>query len=157
LLVRASSQKSLSPRSRHRRRPNDPNWPKIEDWEGLASSVGGRLIRVQSPLNDCLVGPGNANCDRLFSEKTDRRLVIQMLFQGIDRDAAKATWCGFFQAIETAPDEFSFASKPFIIDFPARHFWDPDFLSRMPGATKRDDRAGSAPGNLYWSGDAVHH
>ena len=406
LLVCAGSQKSLSPRSRHRRRPNDPNWPNIEDWERLASSVGGRLIRVQSPLNDCLVGSGNANCDRLFSElgnpyfigdepgltqtlgwvdawsfapsvyavaaetahdvvsavrfaadnnlrlvvkggghsyqgtsnsadslliwtrhmnaievheafvpegcaaadarkavsieagamwvqvydvvttqhgryvqgggcatvgvaglvqsggfgsfskafgtaagslmeaqvvtadgvlriansrtnsdlfwslkgggggsfgvvtritlethdlpalfglvnatieaksdgafrqliatmlahyrdnlmnphwgeqiilKTDRRLVIQMLFQGIDRDAAKATWRGFFQAIETAPDEFSFASKPFIIDFPARHFWDPDFLSRMPGAAKRDDRAGSAPGNLYWSGDA---
>jgi FAD/FMN-containing dehydrogenase len=111
-----------------------------------------RLIELMlTHYRDHLMNP---NWGEQIILKTTRRLIVQMLFQGIDRDAAIAAWTGFFQAIEVAPDDFAFESKPLIIDFPARHFWDPEFLSRMPGATKSDDRAGSAAGNLYWAGDA---
>jgi hypothetical protein len=85
--------------------------------------------------------------------KANRVLKVQMVFQGMDREAAKGIWSGFFAEIADAPEEFVFVSKPTVIDFPARHLWDPEFLKAIPGATKHDDRAGADEGNLYWAGD----
>jgi FAD/FMN-containing dehydrogenase len=85
--------------------------------------------------------------------KENRILQIQMVSQGIDREAAADLWKPFFDMVEGSADEFTFIAKPRIIDAPFRHLWDPEFLKKVPGAVKRDDRAGADERNLFWSGD----
>jgi FAD/FMN-containing dehydrogenase len=43
-------------------RPSDPAWPKASSWEQLNRDVGGRLIRVQSPLAACRSALDSASC-----------------------------------------------------------------------------------------------
>jgi len=35
-------------------RPSDPEWPDAAAWERLRQRTGGRLVRVQSPLAECV-------------------------------------------------------------------------------------------------------
>jgi FAD/FMN-containing dehydrogenase len=49
-------------------RPSDPLWPTEASWERLNRAVGGRLIRVQSPLSVCRDAPDGASCGDLFKE-----------------------------------------------------------------------------------------
>jgi Berberine and berberine like len=76
-----------------------------------------------------------------------------MVSQDVDQATAMAVWKDFFDGIAGSPGDFTLLSKPSIVDFPARHVWDPEFLKRVPGAAKHDDRPGADPGNLFWSGD----
>ena len=85
--------------------------------------------------------------------KANRILQIQMVSQGIDREAAAGIWRPFFDMAAGSAEEFTFIAKPRIIDAPFRHLWDPEFLKKVPGAVKRDDRAGADERNLFWSGD----
>ena len=34
-------------------RPGQPGWPSAASWDGLNRDVGGRLIKLQSPLGVC--------------------------------------------------------------------------------------------------------
>src|SRR5262249_46324521 len=43
-------------------RPGDPGWPSDASWDRLNRQVGGRLIKVQSPLSVCRDAPGSAAC-----------------------------------------------------------------------------------------------
>ena len=87
--------------------------------------------------------------------KADRVLKVQMVSQGIDRETAAGIWKPFFDGVAGAPEDFTFVSKPVIIDAPFRHLWDPEFLKKVPGATKRDDRPGAHERNLFWAGDGA--
>ncbi|HLH48635.1 MAG TPA: FAD-binding oxidoreductase [Roseiarcus sp.] len=49
-------------------RPGDPGWPSDENWEQLNSEVGGRLIKVRSPLDACFEAPSGAACAQVFKE-----------------------------------------------------------------------------------------
>jgi len=49
-------------------RPGDPGWPSDESWEQLNSEVGGRLIKVRSPLDACFEAPSGAACAQVFKE-----------------------------------------------------------------------------------------
>jgi FAD/FMN-containing dehydrogenase len=53
---------------KRRVRPSDPDWPKPELWEQLNQAVGGRLIKVQTPLEICRAKPGTDDCSALFKE-----------------------------------------------------------------------------------------
>jgi FAD/FMN-containing dehydrogenase len=55
-------------RAARRVRPSDPEWPKPEEWQRLNEAVGNRLVKVRSPLQDCLDAPAGADCARLFTE-----------------------------------------------------------------------------------------
>jgi len=44
-------------------RPGDPGWPKEADWDRLRNEVGGRLVKVESPLTACIGGTSSPNCD----------------------------------------------------------------------------------------------
>ena len=44
-------------RSPSRVRPGDPAWPSEADWNRLSRDVGGRLVKVRSPLAACTVAP----------------------------------------------------------------------------------------------------
>jgi FAD/FMN-containing dehydrogenase len=49
-------------------RLGDPAWPSEASWDQLDRDVGGRLIKVRSPLADCVGGRPDANCEQLFKE-----------------------------------------------------------------------------------------
>jgi FAD/FMN-containing dehydrogenase len=85
--------------------------------------------------------------------KENRVLTLRLLSQGLEHGAAESLWKPFFDAIAAAPEDFNFLSKPSMVDFPARGLWNLEFLKRIPGATKSDDRPGAPAGNWYWAGD----
>src|SRR5215468_2383246 len=47
-------------------RPGEPGWPGPAEWAKLGKSVGGRLVRVESPFAACAPDPGGAACTDLF-------------------------------------------------------------------------------------------
>ena len=49
-------------------RPGDPSWPSEASWAKLNDAVGGRLIKVNSPLSACREAPDGAACGDLFKE-----------------------------------------------------------------------------------------
>src|SRR5271166_5224493 len=49
-------------------RPGDASWPGEASWAKLSEDVGGRLIRVNSPLSVCHEAPNGAACGDLFKE-----------------------------------------------------------------------------------------
>jgi hypothetical protein len=49
-------------------RPGDPAWPSEAMWEELNRSVGGRLIKVRSPLEACVGDEPDAACAQVFKE-----------------------------------------------------------------------------------------
>ena len=49
-------------------RPTDPEWPPVASWKQLDRDVGGRLIKVRSPLADCVGGTPDASCAEVFKE-----------------------------------------------------------------------------------------
>jgi FAD binding domain/Berberine and berberine like len=96
----------------------------------------------------------NAHWGEQITLKAERVLAIHMVSQGIDQATGEGLWKPFFDSIRNSPGDLSFISDPRIADFPARQLWNPEFLRKLPGVTKSDDRAGAAAGNLYWAGDA---
>jgi FAD/FMN-containing dehydrogenase len=49
-------------------RLGDPAWPSEASWDQLDRDVGGRLIKVRSPLADCVGGTTDAACEQIFKE-----------------------------------------------------------------------------------------
>src|SRR5271157_3622767 len=49
-------------------RPGDPAWPSDESWDQLRRDVGGRLIKVRSPLAACVGASSDAACAQVFKE-----------------------------------------------------------------------------------------
>jgi hypothetical protein len=47
-------------------RPSDPSWPDPASWERLNRQVGGQLIKVRSPLDDCARAPDGRVCADFF-------------------------------------------------------------------------------------------
>jgi hypothetical protein len=62
-----SSTKGTAPSASARRvRPGDPGWPSAASWDRLNREVGGRLIKVESPLAACQVAPNSPACSEVF-------------------------------------------------------------------------------------------
>ena len=53
-------------RSFARVRPGDPAWPSEASWNRLSRDVGGRLVKVQSPLAACINAPTSTACAQVF-------------------------------------------------------------------------------------------
>jgi FAD/FMN-containing dehydrogenase len=53
-------------RIRSRVRPGDPGWPAEAHWKQLDQDVRGSLVKVRSPLAECLQSPTGAACAQLF-------------------------------------------------------------------------------------------
>ena len=80
-------------------------------------------------------------------------LAIAMVFQGLNQQQARSIWRPFFDWLAASPGDFSITSAPRIVAIPARHFWDPDYLSKISGVVITDDRPGAAKGRVFWSGN----
>jgi FAD/FMN-containing dehydrogenase len=51
-----------------RARPGEAGWPSDAQWEELNRQVGGRLIKVKSPLAECAAAPSDPACAQTFKE-----------------------------------------------------------------------------------------
>ncbi len=80
-------------------------------------------------------------------------LAIEMVFQGLDRQQAEAIWRPFVDWLADSPRDFRIVSGPTILAAPARHFWDPAFLRKLPGLVLVDDRPGAPASNVFWAGN----
>ena len=80
-------------------------------------------------------------------------LAIAMVFQGLDQQQAETVWRPFFDWLAASPQDFSFVEPPKILTVPARHFWDPGFLKKLPGIVLTDDRPGAPEANVFWAGN----
>jgi hypothetical protein len=52
-------------------RPGGPGWPDPAEWAKLGTRVGGRLVRVTSPVAACTPDPGSPGCTELFQHLRD--------------------------------------------------------------------------------------
>ncbi len=55
-------------RSFSRVRPVDPEWPSEASWDRLRWKIRGKLVKVQSPLAECVEAPSGLNCVHIFKE-----------------------------------------------------------------------------------------
>jgi FAD/FMN-containing dehydrogenase len=78
-------------------------------------------------------------------------LTVTMVFQGLDQHQAETTWKPFLDWLAESPGNFSIMSGPQIVAIPARHFWDPEFMKKIPGLIVSDDRPGAPGNNVFWA------
>jgi hypothetical protein len=91
------------PASGSRVRPGDPAWPDEASWARLSSAVGGRLIKVASPLAGCHAAADTAACRERLKNLRNPFYV---------RDHPGATQCsGWADAWMSAPSAYAVAAE----------------------------------------------
>src|ERR1700734_1311936 len=65
-LNRPARGASAAPQPQARVRLGDPAWPSEASWDQLDRDVGGRLVKVRSPLADSVGGTPDAACEQIF-------------------------------------------------------------------------------------------
>jgi len=109
-----------------------------------------RLIgRVISFYGEALFNP---HWGEQIAFRPNNTLEIFTAFQGLTKEQAETTWRPFFQWVAESPQDYRMAA-PTVGAVPARSFWDPAFLRRIPGLVIADDRPGAPAGNVLWAGD----
>jgi hypothetical protein len=84
----------------------------------------------------------------------DNRLQIQMLFQGLTQDEARAAWKPLLDFVNDNSADYDGQDSPAAVALPVRYFWDPDFYRRnAPAAVRFDNRSGASPSDFWWTGD----
>ncbi len=79
---------------------------------------------------------------------------IGMVFQGMDRQEAEKLWRPFCDWVASSPESFSIERPLTIVDIPARHFWDAEFLRKNAAEfVVADDRPGASERHFFWQGD----
>ena len=84
-------------------RPGDPSWPSEASWAKLKEEVGGRLIKVQSPLSACREAPDAAACGDLFKELKNPYY--------IGDNVALTQTAGWVDAWESQPSVYAVAAE----------------------------------------------
>jgi FAD/FMN-containing dehydrogenase len=84
-------------------RPSDPSWPNAASWEKLNEEIGGRLVKVQSPLAACNPVSDGAACEEVL------RSLRNPYFIG-DR-AGGTQSSGWVDAWVAAPSVYAVAAK----------------------------------------------
>ena len=85
--------------------------------------------------------------------RPDNRLQIQMVFQGLAQDEARAAWQPLIGFLKANGDDYAGVDSFQAHASPARHFWDADFHRRnAPQSVVFDSRPGASPEDFYWAG-----
>ena len=82
-------------------RPGDPSWPSDEQWSQLGKRVGGRLIRLLSPMETCRTDP--STCSELFKRLKNP--------YAIGDDPALTQTLGWVDAWTSAPSVYAVAAE----------------------------------------------
>ena len=86
--------------------------------------------------------------------RPDNRFDVTMVCQGLTQAQAVAAWKPLIDFANANSADYEGQNGFFAIAFPARRFWDADFLRRnAPGATTPDGRPGATATDFSWSGD----
>ena len=86
--------------------------------------------------------------------RPDNRLRIDMVFQGLTQDEARAAWTPLIDFANANPDDYDGKDTLMVVVGPFRHYWDADFLRRYaPAAAVFSRRPGGAPTDFWWAGD----
>jgi FAD/FMN-containing dehydrogenase len=82
-------------------------------------------------------------------------LSAEMVFQGLTAEEARAAWAPLVAWCDEHPGDYTGQKLMLAIAFPARHFWDAEYLKTKgpPGIIRADDRPGASPSSFWWSGD----
>ena len=64
----AAATEATTGRAVERVRPSSPDWPTEDAWDRLKQAVGGRLVKVETPLAACRQPDGAEACTTLFKE-----------------------------------------------------------------------------------------
>jgi len=79
---------------------------------------------------------------------------IGMVFQGIDQNAASATWKPFVDWLKASPADYTIAQPIMSLAAPAHFFWDAEFLKKnLPSVILHDDRPGAPDDAVFWAGN----
>ena len=84
-------------------RPSDAAWPSETNWARLSQDVGGRLVKVQSPLAACIDTPSSANCAHLFEK------LRNPYFLGDEVGLTQSL--GWFEAWTSQPSAYAVAAQ----------------------------------------------
>jgi hypothetical protein len=85
--------------------------------------------------------------------RPDNVASVSMVSQGLERGEPEAVWRPFFTWVAQHPSDFGLEADPVILSIPAHHFWDPDYLAKLPGVVIADDRPDARPGDIFWAGN----
>jgi FAD/FMN-containing dehydrogenase len=84
-------------------RPGEAGWPAQARWDGLREAVGGRLLKVNSPLAVCAQAPSGSDCEPLFRQLKNPYFL---------RDEAGLTQTlGWVDAWNSAPSAYAIAAE----------------------------------------------
>jgi FAD/FMN-containing dehydrogenase len=83
----------------------------------------------------------------------DNTVHVAMLFQGLEQAEAESVWAPFTSMLSSMKD-ISIDSPLSFIAVSAQHFWDAEYLRKVPGLTLRDDRPGAPLKNIFYVGDS---
>jgi FAD/FMN-containing dehydrogenase len=81
------------------------------------------------------------------------KISISMLFQGLTQAQAEQTWAPLFDWVTGRPAGYTL-TKPVFLTFPARDFWNPAVVGRIPGLIVPDDLPGAPKDYYYWATNA---
>src|SRR6201988_1321751 len=76
--------------------------------------------------------------------RSQRRVELSMVFQGLSQAEAQATWKPFLDWVMARPDDYALSRLQYL-SLPARVFWNNAILKDLPGVVKLDDRAQTTP------------
>ena len=108
-----------------------------------------RLIeRLVAFYAESLLGP---HWGEQMAFRRDNVASVSMVSQGLEQGQPEAVWRPFLTWLAERPNDFSLEAAPVILSVPARHFWDPEYLAKLPGVVLADDRPGVHPGDVFWA------
>ncbi len=84
-------------------RPGDPEWPDTAAWDKLRETVGGRLVKVETPLAACAGGPDSEACRNMLAALRNPYYI------GDQPGATQST--GWVDAWQSAPSVYAVAAK----------------------------------------------
>ncbi len=86
--------------------------------------------------------------------RPDNSLQVQMVFQGLTQDEARAAWTPLIDFVKANGSEYDGENSFVALAMPARLFWDADFFRRhAPAVVVFDSRPGASPDDFWWAGD----
>ena len=81
-------------------------------------------------------------------------LRIDMAFQGLTADAARAAWSSFVDFVTINAADYHVYAPLRVVALPARDFWNAEALRRFaPTAVQFDPREGASATDFWWSGN----
>ncbi|MBV9249451.1 MAG: FAD-binding oxidoreductase [Acetobacteraceae bacterium] len=96
----------------------------------------------------------NAHWGESVSFGSNNTLGLHLVFQDLSEAQARDTFKPFVDFIAEAPVDYTFTDPMKIIAVPARHWWDPAYLSKnLPIIVVHDQRHGVPGANIWYTGD----